>query len=148
MTNQKRNEAPQGQQAFGFQDRRFRAGTEHEPQRHCSQYLPNAKGDLYVQIGILRSQVNISDLVLIQEAAPAPSNNRRTGSSKLKNVQVPYRQPGAHALGKTVDEALAELDKYSDDAYLAHIPPGAHCSERHRCPYAPPYTTTCADRNM
>ena len=84
--------------------------------------LPNAKGDLYVQMGILRSQVNISDLVLIQEAAPAPSNNRRTGSSKLKMSKSLTVSPELMLLGKTVDEALAELDKYLDDAYLAHIP--------------------------
>ena len=84
--------------------------------------LPNAKGDLYVQMRILRSQVNISDLVLIQEAAPAPSNNRRTGSSKLKMSKSLTVSPELMLLGKTVDEALAELDKYLDDAYLAHIP--------------------------
>ena len=84
--------------------------------------LPNAKGDLYVQMGILRSQVNISDLVLIQEAAPAPSNNRRTGSSKLKMSKSLTVSPELMLLGKTVDEALAELDKYLDDAYLSHLP--------------------------
>ena len=51
--------------------------------------LPNDKGDLYVQMGILRSLVNIKEINLI---------------------------------GKTTDEAVSLLDKYLDDAYLAHMP--------------------------
>jgi len=84
--------------------------------------LPNAKGDLYVQMGALRSQVNIKDLVLIDApAAPAPSTVK-TGKSKIKMSKSLSVSTELMLLGKTVDEALAELDKYLDDAYLAHVP--------------------------
>ena len=85
--------------------------------------LPNAKGDLYVQMGILRSTVNISDLEIIDEA-PAYSfakRTRQTGKGKVKMGKSLAISPEINLLGKTVDEAIAELDKYLDDASLAHL---------------------------
>ena len=82
--------------------------------------LPNAKGDLYVQMGILRSLVNIKDLELLDEASvsgpgldPASLKRNNTGSGKIKM---------ANLIGMTTDEAMPVLDKYLDDAYLAHLP--------------------------
>ncbi len=84
--------------------------------------LPDAKGNLFVQCGIIRSQVNIKDLMLIDEDAlqnrlPLPKS--QTGKIKMsKSLQV---SPEINLLGRTVDEALSLLDKYLDDAYLAHL---------------------------
>ena len=75
--------------------------------------LPNAKGDLFVQMGILRSQVNIKDLVLIEDAAPGSKKYAKTGAGKLKMSK---------SASVSTDEAIALLDKYLDDAYLAHLP--------------------------
>lgn len=83
---------------------------------------PNAKGDLYVQMGILRSQVNISDLERIDDPAPAVSPAGRTGSGKIRMSKSASISPEINLIGKTVDEALPELDKYLDDAYLSHLP--------------------------
>ena len=86
--------------------------------------LPYAKGNVTVQMGILRSTVNISDLEIIDEA-PAYSftgRTRQTGKGKVKMGKSLAISPEINLLGKTVDEAVAELDKYLDDAYLAHIP--------------------------
>ena len=84
--------------------------------------LPNAKGDLFVQIGILRSQVNIKDLVLIEDAAPGSKKYAKTGAGKLKMSKSASVSTEINLIGKTVDEAIALLDKYLDDAYLAHLP--------------------------
>lgn len=84
--------------------------------------LPNAKGDLYVQMGILRSQVNISDIELIDEPDVTGPNLTKTGSGKIKLSKALNIRPEINLIGKTVDEALAELDKYLDDAYLSHLP--------------------------
>ena len=85
--------------------------------------LPNAKGDLYVQMGILRSQVNISDLELIDEPViTGPNNIKKTGTGKIKMDKSANISTSINLIGKTVDEALFELDKYLDDAYLAHLP--------------------------
>ena len=83
--------------------------------------LPNAKGDLFVQIGILRSQVNIKDLVLIEDAAPGSKKYAKTGAGKLKMNKSASVSTEINLIGKTVDEAIPELDKYLDDAYLAHL---------------------------
>ena len=84
--------------------------------------LPDARGNLSVQMGILRSQVNISDLEIIDEApAYTPKNLRKTHSGKIKMSKSLSVSPEINLLGKTVDEAIAELDKYLDDAYLSHL---------------------------
>lgn len=84
--------------------------------------LPNAKGDLYVQMGILRSQVNISDLELLDEEVITAPNLTRTGSGKIKMSKSSSIRPEINLIGKTVDEAISVLDKYLDDAYLSHLP--------------------------
>lgn len=84
--------------------------------------LPNAKGDLFVQMGILRSQVNIKDLELLDEPSITAPGFQKTGGGKIKMSKSLAVGTEINLLGKTVDEAVAELDKYLDDAYLAHIP--------------------------
>ena len=84
--------------------------------------LPDKKGNLYVQCGIIRSQVHISDLTLIREDTITAPSLQRTGMGKIKMSKSASVSTEINLLGKTVDEALAELDKYLDDAYLAHLP--------------------------
>lgn len=87
--------------------------------------LPDAKGNLFVQCGIIRSQVKLSDLVLIKEdAVPAAYKAPRKGSSssKIGMSKTASVSTEINLLGLTVDEAISTLDKYLDDAYLAHLP--------------------------
>lgn len=85
--------------------------------------LPDSKGNLYVQCGIIRSQTNIKDLVLVMEqeiTAPGFSKGKSfsSGMKMSKAMSISYE---CNLIGKTVDEALAVLDKYLDDAYLSHM---------------------------
>jgi DNA mismatch repair protein MutS2 len=84
--------------------------------------LPDRKGNLFVQCGIIRSQVHISDLALIQEDTITAPSLQRTGTGKIKMSKSASVSTEINLLGKTVDEALSELDKYLDDASLAHLP--------------------------
>ena len=85
--------------------------------------LPDRNGKLFVQCGIIRSQVSLDDLVLLEEKSNVSVDKlRRTGSGKLKMSKSYSVSTEINLLGKTVDEALSELDKYMDDAYLAHLP--------------------------
>ena len=96
--------------------------------------LPNAKGDLYVQMGILRSLVNIRDLELLDEqdvSGPSiPEKNSRyrvakgshsASGSGIKVSKSSSISPEVNLIGMTVDEAMPVLEKYLDDAYLAHL---------------------------
>lgn len=84
--------------------------------------LPDAKGNLDVQMGILRSKVNISDLEIIDEKPNyLQKTSKRTGKGKIKMNKSLTVATEINLLGKTVDEAVAELDKYLDDASLAHL---------------------------
>ena len=83
--------------------------------------LPNARGDLYVQMGILRSLVNINDLILLEEdATPGTKKFQKTSAGKIKMSKSVSTE--INLIGKTTDEAIPLLDKYLDDAYLAHLP--------------------------
>lgn len=84
--------------------------------------LPNAKGDLFVQMGILRSQVNIKDLELISDMETSSPYQHKTGAGKIKMSKSASVGIEINLLGKTTDEAISELDKYLDDAYLSHMP--------------------------
>lgn len=85
--------------------------------------LPNAKGDLYVQMGILNSLVNINDLVLLEEdSSSAGKIFKKTGAGKIRMSKSASVSAEINLIGKTTDEAIALLDKYLDDAYLAHLP--------------------------
>ena len=91
--------------------------------------LPDAKGDLFVQCGIIRSKVNIKDLVLAkEETMPGIANYKKSFSStgsdtnRISMSKTATLSTEINLLGKTVDEAIAELDKYLDDAYLSHAP--------------------------
>ncbi len=97
--------------------------------------LPDAKGNLTVQAGILSYQTNVNDLALLEEDEPtaaasrgyagigtkigAGSGNVTGQGNRAKSRDI---SPEINLIGKTTDEAVAELDKYLDDAYLAHLP--------------------------
>lgn len=83
--------------------------------------LPDAKGALFVQCGIMRVQTNIKDLALVKEDSISTPAVQHTNTSKIKMSKTFSISPEINLLGKTVDEALAVLDKYLDDAYLAHL---------------------------
>ncbi|MCR2049666.1 endonuclease MutS2 [Acetatifactor muris] len=86
--------------------------------------LPDAKGGLFVQCGIIRTRTNIRDLIYAEEEAiSAPALQRGSSASgKMKMSKTLSISTEINLLGKTVDEALSVLDKYLDDAYLAHLP--------------------------
>ncbi|SET41267.1 endonuclease MutS2 [[Clostridium] polysaccharolyticum] len=84
--------------------------------------VPNSKGEVYVQMGILRSLINIHDLELIDEPDTVTPKFSKTGSGKIKMSKSLSVSPELNIIGKTVDEGIAIMDKYLDDAYLSHIP--------------------------
>ena len=73
--------------------------------------LPNARGDLYVQMGILRSLVNINDLILLEEdAAPGTKKFQKTSAGKIKMSKSASVSTEINLIGKTTDEAIPLLD--------------------------------------
>lgn len=83
--------------------------------------LPNAKGDLFVQMGILRSQVNIKDLEIIDEPVITSPTMQRTGTGKIKMSKSLSISREINLIGKNGDDAISLLDKYLDDAYLSGL---------------------------
>jgi DNA mismatch repair protein MutS2 len=84
--------------------------------------LPDSKGNLFVLCGIIRTQTNVNDLAYSQEEEIKAPQLSRTGAGSIKMSKAMHVSSEINLLGKTSDEALAELEKYLDDAYIAHIP--------------------------
>lgn len=84
--------------------------------------LPDARGNLFVQCGIIRTQTNVKDLIYVEEASVSTPSLQRTNTGRLKMSKSMSVSTEINLLGKTTDEAIAELDKYLDDAYIAHLP--------------------------
>ena len=86
--------------------------------------LPNTKGKCSVQMGIMRSEVNADDLELLEEETLQNRKEQlreRSGAGKIKMMKSLHVSSSINLIGKTVDEAIALLDKYLDDAYLAKL---------------------------
>ena len=84
--------------------------------------LPDSKGNLFVQCGIMRTSVNVCDLALAEEVTVTAPTLQRSSSGKIKMSKSLSVSTEINLLGKTVDEAISALDKYLDDAYIAHLP--------------------------
>ena len=89
--------------------------------------LPDAKGNLYVQCGIMRMQAKMDDIEFLDKpniiagdmkfstkSSASKSHGKSLSKASTMSMEI-------NLLGKMVDEALAELDKYLDDAYLSHL---------------------------
>ena len=86
---------------------------------------PDKDGNLYVQCGIMRTKANIRDLVIISDddakTAMKKFYGRNTGSSKMDLSRASNIKTEVNLIGKNSDDAIAALDKYLDDAYMAHL---------------------------
>lgn len=82
---------------------------------------PDSKGQVAVQMGILKSMIDLTDLELLDEEVIKAPTLKKTGAGKIKMSKSASISTSLNIIGKTVDEAMPELDKYLDDAYLAHL---------------------------
>lgn len=80
--------------------------------------LPDEKGDLNIQVGIMSVRSNIKDIERSEskEEVKAEKKTRSINKAKSKNISSEI-----NLIGRTVDEAILLLDKYLDDAYLARL---------------------------
>ena len=83
--------------------------------------LPNEKGDFFVQAGLLRTKVNIKDIELLPKPKTLSTPNNHSGSGKIRMNKAAGIKGEINLIGMTVDQAMPVLEKYLDDAYLAHM---------------------------
>ena len=83
--------------------------------------LPDQKGNLKVRMGILHSQVNVRDLELVDEVTIRAPGLQRTGSGRVSMAKSASVSTEINLLGMTVDEGVSALEKYLDDACMAHL---------------------------
>lgn len=83
--------------------------------------LPNEKGELFVQAGLLRTKVTLSDIELIKQPEQKQTTKKKSGSGRIRMDKALGIHQEVNLIGMTVDEAMPVLGKYLDDAYLAHM---------------------------
>ena len=83
--------------------------------------LPDKSGNIDVQMGILHSVVNVKDIELLDEVSIKGPSYEHTATGKVRISKSVSVSPEINLLGMTVDEAVSVLDKYLDDAAIAHL---------------------------
>ena len=84
--------------------------------------LPDEKGNLMINIGALKVKARLQDLMLINEGKdrkPQAKSSSKYGSllrSKSSSVSA-----SINVMGKNLEDALADVEKYLDDVYMAGL---------------------------
>lgn len=82
--------------------------------------LPDYKGELQVQVGLLKISVNLDNISLIQDGSSKKENNASRYSSMYRG-KAQSIMPSINVIGSILDDALIDVDKYLDDAYIAGL---------------------------
>ncbi|SKA88960.1 DNA mismatch repair protein MutS2 [Caloramator quimbayensis] len=80
--------------------------------------LPDSKGEVSVQIGIMKISVPLNKLLKVLNKK---KESKKTGTTNLISQKVYSVASSIDLRGQTLDEALYNLDKYLDDAFLAGL---------------------------
>ena len=84
--------------------------------------LPDEKGNLMINIGALKVKARLQDLMLINEGKdrkPQAKSSSKYGSLlRLKSSSV---SASINVMGKNLEDALADVEKYLDDVYMAGL---------------------------
>ena len=83
--------------------------------------LPDSKGIAGVRMGIINTKLPIKDLAIIDEPTVKAEGQAIRTTGKSITGKAMTISPELNVIGLTVDEAIAKLDKYLDDAVLAHM---------------------------
>ena len=81
--------------------------------------LPDEKGDVMVLIGALKLSANVNDLMLINEGKDRKQPAKKA-QVKMSNKSMSV-SASINVVGKNLEDALAEVEKYIDDVYLAGL---------------------------
>lgn len=83
--------------------------------------LPDEKGDLMVKVGIMKINVNISDLMMINEKKSGKSKKVGSHYGNLYRAKAMAVSTSVNVVGKNLEDATMEVEKYLDDAYMAGL---------------------------
>ncbi|MDO4869245.1 MAG: endonuclease MutS2 [Bacillota bacterium] len=82
--------------------------------------LPDEKGELQVQVGAMKFTVNVTDIMLIDNPVKKPPKKSRYGSIYKRKAQTV--STSLDVRGKNLDDALMDVEKYIDDAFMSGLP--------------------------
>ncbi len=84
--------------------------------------LPDEKGDLMVKVGIMKINVNLSDLMMINEKKSGGKGSKSAGRyGNLYRAKAMAVSTSVNVVGKNLEDATMEVEKYLDDAYMAGL---------------------------
>lgn len=82
--------------------------------------LPDEKGLLQVQVGIMKIGVNVSDIMLIDNGKPK-KKKKASGYGKLYKKKAQTVSMSVDVRGKNMDDAVMDVEKYIDDAFISGL---------------------------
>lgn len=83
--------------------------------------LPDEKGDLTVKIGIMKANINLKDLMVLESEPKEKPQNKGSRYGSLYKAKAQSISVSINVQGKNLDDAEYEVDKYLDDAYMAGL---------------------------
>lgn len=83
--------------------------------------LPDDKGNMTVQMGILKATVNIKDIMLIDEVKKQKASPKQRNYSSMYQAKAMNMSTTINVRGQNLDDAVMNVDKYLDDAFMAGL---------------------------
>lgn len=83
--------------------------------------LPDEKGCLLVKIGIMKASLSVDDLMLINDGTQKKKPPKKTGYGGLYKAKAQNVSVSVNVQGENLDDAVMDVDKYLDDAYVAGL---------------------------
>ncbi len=82
--------------------------------------LPDEKGEVQVQIGLMKINVNLDQVTKVQ-TGKKEGGKKKSGHGGVYQSKVTSVVPTINVVGKVLDDALMDVDKYLDDAFMAGL---------------------------
>ncbi|MBS6799450.1 MAG: endonuclease MutS2 [Firmicutes bacterium] len=83
--------------------------------------LPDEKGDLQVKIGIMKANINVEDLMFMEEDENSKNSGKSGRYGQLYKSKAQSISMSINLQGKNLEDAIMDMDKYLDDAYIAGL---------------------------
>ncbi|MDO4176292.1 MAG: endonuclease MutS2 [Bacillota bacterium] len=84
--------------------------------------LPDDKGEMQVQVGAMKFGVNIKDIMLIDQPKKSGGRSKSSTYGSMYREKAKTVSTSIDVRGKNLDDAVMDVEKYIDDAFISGLP--------------------------